>query len=51
MNRKIIRMIIAGVFAVSGICYFLQSEYLFGALFLVVGALFGYRAVKGTKEE
>lgn len=51
MNRKMIRMIIAAVFAVSGVCYFFQNEYLFGALFLVVAALFGYKAMKGTKEE
>lgn len=51
MNRKMVRMVIAAVFAVSGVCYFVQSEYLFGALFLVVGALFGYKAMKGTKEE
>lgn len=51
MNRKIIRIILAAIFAVSGVCYFFQSEYLFGALFLVVGALFGYNAMKGAKEE
>lgn len=51
MNRKMIRMIITAVFAVSGVCYFFQNEYLFGALFLVIGALFGYKAMKGTEEE
>lgn len=51
MNRKMIRIIIALVFFISGICYFLRSDYLTGDFFFVVGVLFGYKALKGTKEE
>ena len=49
--RWILRIVIAVIFVIGGIVYLTQQEWLFACLFVAVGLVFGYRAIKDKKQE
>lgn len=50
-QRGIFRMVIAVIFIIGGVAYMFQGEQLCAAVFILAGALFGFKAIKGISRE
>lgn len=50
-QRAIFRIIIAVIFVIGGGVYLFQRELLCAAAFILVGILFGFKAIKGGNKE
>lgn len=50
-QRVIFRIVVAVIFVIGGGVYMFQGEQLCAAAFILVGALFGFKAIKGSSKE
>lgn len=50
-QRAIFRIIIAVIFVIGGGVYLFQRELLCAVAFILVGILFGFKAIKGGNKE